>query len=245
MPLGHTARCPPPPPTLTTLTHTHIPSPPPPPEEPSWSTKKRGCRLWAGPPLGTRKHEGRHCCHPPPPPGGRAPSGDRKTRGQTFGCTPLHPRPGRTCTRPGTAPRVKRTHGCTTAQVGRALNGAQVKTKRASWIPEVVTARTLNHVRIRVPGTFLRLGQFFLPRLRHTYSRVLWSFYSLVSFLPCSANIMSQGSISIFFGTPVQLCHREKCDDVLTAILYVRFQDRWSGKNRQGVCCNSCNFFLW
>ena len=36
----------------------------------------------------------------------------------------------------------------------------------------------LNHVRIRVVGTFFVWAKFFLPHFRHTYSRVLWSFHS-------------------------------------------------------------------
>ena len=57
----------------------------------------------------------------------------------------------------------------------------------------------------------------------------------LVSFLPYVADITLQRPISMFFGTLVQPCPHAKRDDVLTTILYFRFQDRWSGKKRQEV----------
>ena len=57
--------------------------------------------------------------------------------------------------------------------------------------------------------------------------------HSTVSFLPSVADTMSQRPISAFFGTPVQPCPRVKRDNVVNAILYFRFQDRWTGKKRQ------------
>ena len=42
------------------------------------------------------------------------------------------------------------------------------------WTPSPLT---LNHVRIRVLEPSLFWANIFLPRLRHTYSRVLWSFH--------------------------------------------------------------------
>ena len=44
---------------------------------------------------------------------------------------------------------------------------------------------------------------------------------------------MSQRPISVFFSTPVHLCTRVKRDDVVNAILYFRFQDRWTRKKKQ------------
>ena len=56
---------------------------------------------------------------------------------------------------------------------------------------------------------------------------------STVSFLPSVADTMYQRPISAFFSTPVQPCPRAKCDDVVSVILYFRFEDRWTGKKRQ------------
>ena len=50
---------------------------------------------------------------------------------------------------------------------------------------------------------------------------------------PSVADTMSQRPISAFFSTPVQPCPRAKRDDVVNAILYFCFQDRWAGKKRQ------------
>ena len=55
----------------------------------------------------------------------------------------------------------------------------------------------------------------------------------LISFLPAVANTMFQCPISTFFSTPVQPCPSTKCDDVIDANVYFRFQDRWTGKKRQ------------
>ena len=44
---------------------------------------------------------------------------------------------------------------------------------------------------------------------------------------------MSQRLISAFFGSPVEPYPRVKCDDVVNAIFYFRFQDGWTGKKRQ------------
>ena len=49
---------------------------------------------------------------------------------------------------------------------------------------------------------------------------------------PSVADTMSQRPISTFFGTLVQPCPRAKRGDVINTILYFRFQDRWTGKNR-------------
>ena len=74
------------------------------------------------------------------------------------------------------------------------------------------------------------LGQFFLPRLRRTDRKVLWSFHSC-HFFPCCR--YHAAASHTFFGTAVQACPRAKRDDVKTAILYFCVQDRWSGKRRQ------------
>ena len=86
--------------------------------------------------------------------------------------------------------------------------------------PPSPLART--HVRIRVLGTFFRLGQFFYPAPSAHLEEGL--VIPLISFLPCFAGIMSQCPISTFSGTPVQLCPRAKCDDVRTTILFFRFK---------------------
>ena len=90
----------------------------------------------------------------------------------------------------------------------------------------------LIHLRIRVLGTLFRFGQFFPPAPSvHLYQGSLVT--PLESFLPPVADTMSQGPISTFFSTPVQLCPPAKRDDVINATLYFCFQDRWTGKKRQ------------
>ena len=90
----------------------------------------------------------------------------------------------------------------------------------------------LNHLKIKVLGTFFACAQKNSPvPSAHLYQGSL--VIPLVSFVPCPTDIMSQRSISAFFGSPVQPCPRAKRNDVITAILYFRFQDRWTGKKRQ------------
>ena len=84
------------------------------------------------------------------------------------------------------------------------------------------------HLRTRI--LFFVWAKFFLLHLRHTYSRVLWSLHSL---LPSVADTMSRRPISTFFGTPVQPCPCAKHNNIINAILFFRFQDRWIGKKNQ------------
>ena len=108
------------------------------------------------------------------------------------------------------------------------------------WTPSPPRPSTLIHLRIRVLGTFFRLGQFFSS---HAFGALIAGFFghSSVSFLPSVADTMSQRPISAFFGTPVQPCPRVKRDDVVNGILYFRFQDRWTGgggswRSQNSVC---------
>ena len=81
-------------------------------------------------------------------------------------------------------------------------------------------------------GNVFSFGPIFSSR---AFSALIAGFFghSTVSFLPSVVDTMSQRPISAFFSTPVQPCPRVKCDDVVNAILYFRFQDRWTGKKRQ------------
>ena len=84
----------------------------------------------------------------------------------------------------------------------------------------------------RNQGSFFLLANFFSP----TPSVHRWQGSLVippVSLLPCVSDIMLQCPISTFFGTPVQPCPGTKRNNVMTAILYFHFQDRWSGKTMQ------------
>ena len=81
-------------------------------------------------------------------------------------------------------------------------------------------------------GNVFSFRRFFSSR---AFGALIAGFFghSTVSFLPSVADTMSQRPISAFFSTPIQPCPRVKRDNVVNAILYFRFQDRWTGNKRQ------------
>ena len=100
------------------------------------------------------------------------------------------------------------------------------------WTPSPPSPLCSNSPENQGSGNVFAFGPFFSSR---AFGAPIARFFghSILSFLPSVANTMSQRPISAFFSTPVQPCPGAKRDDVVNAILYFRFQDRWTGKKRQ------------
>ena len=100
------------------------------------------------------------------------------------------------------------------------------------WTPSPPSPICSNSPENQGSGNVFAFGPFFSSR---AFGAPIARFFghSILSFLPSVANTMSQRPISAFFSTPVQPCPGAKRDDVVNAILYFRFQDRWTGKKRQ------------
>ena len=113
------------------------------------------------------------------------------------------------------------------------------------WTPSPPPPSALIHLSIRVLGIFFVWANFFLPHLRCTYSRVLWSLRCVLSSVYCRSHVPV--SHKCVLQHPVKPCPCAKRNDVVNTILYFRFQDRWTGKKRQeayNVAQKACSTLL-
>ena len=100
------------------------------------------------------------------------------------------------------------------------------------WTP-LSLPLALNHVRIRVLGTFFVWPNFFSCAFGTPIVGFFHHSTRITSSLCCVADIMSQRPMSMLFSTLIQPCPHVKHDDSITPILYFHFQERWSRKKKQ------------